>query len=220
MYEPQHFRIEDRAELLAIIRAHPLGLLISAGADGLQANPVPFTLARDEAGNDLLRAHLARPNPQWRALIAAPDVLVAFQASGHYVTPSWYATKRETGKVVPTWHYVHVQVRGRASIHEDTGFLAAQIAALTAEHEAKRALPWSVGDAPEPYIKAQMRGIIGIEIAIEAITGKFKLSQNRPEADLAGVIAGLAAEPDAEGPAMAAFIRDRRARHKPDRPGS
>jgi transcriptional regulator len=218
MYEPQHFRIEDRAELLAIIRAHPLGLLISVGADGLQANPVPFTLATDAAGKDLLRAHLARPNPQWRALIEAPEVLVAFQASGHYVTPSWYATKRETGKVVPTWNYVHVQVKGRASVREDEGFLRAQIAALTGDHEAARAEPWAVGDAPEPFIAAQMRGIVGIEIAVEAISGKFKLSQNRPEADFAGVIEGLAAEPDPEGPAMASFIEARRSRLKPARP--
>lgn len=207
MYEPQHFRIEDRDELFAILRANPLGLLISGGEGGLMANPIPFVVTKGVEGNDVLRAHLARPNPQWRALAEAAEVLVVFQGGDHYITPSWYATKRESGKVVPTWNYVHIQVRGRASVHDDADFVAAQIALLTDQQEQSRAEPWAVDDAPAPFIAAQMRGIVGIEIAIEAITGKFKLSQNRQMPDREGVVAGLAAEPDAGGPAMAAFIR-------------
>lgn len=209
MYQPQHFRLEDRSELLAVIRDNPLGLLVSAGAGGLMANPLPFLLTRTEAGEDVLRVHLARPNPQWKALQEGAEALVIFQGSEHYVTPSWYQTKRETGKVVPTWNYVHVQVRGRVAVHDDAGFIASQIAELTAEHEGTRAEPWAVSDAPEAFVAAQMRGIVGVEIAIDEITGKFKLSQNRPEADFEGVIAGLAAEPDTSGPAMAGFTREK-----------
>jgi transcriptional regulator len=207
MYEPAHFRIEDREELFAVIRSHALGMLISSGKAGLMANPIPFVLAKDGNGADVLRCHLARPNPQWRALADGADALVVFQATDHYVTPSWYETKRETGKVVPTWNYVHVQVRGKATIHDEAGFIGRQIAALTEQHEAARAEPWAVSDAPEPFIAAQMRGIVGIEIAIEAISGKFKLSQNRNAADYQGVQAGLADEADQAGPTMAAFIR-------------
>ena len=215
MYEPLHFKIEDREELFAILRANPLGILISSGAGGLQANPIPFVVSQDAEGRDVLRAHLARPNPQWRALAEGAEVLVVFQGGEHYVTPSWYATKRETGKVVPTWNYVHIQVRGRASVHDNAVFVADQIDHLTAQQEGPRAAPWAVSDAPEPFIAAQMRGIVGIEIAIDEIAGKFKLSQNRQEADFAGVIEGLAAETDAAGPAMAGFIADRRGKLKP-----
>ena len=215
MYEPLHFKIEDREELFAILRANPLGILISSGAGGLQANPIPFVVSQDAEGRDVLRAHLARPNPQWRALAEGAEVLVVFQGGEHYVTPSWYQTKRETGKVVPTWNYVHIQVRGRASVHDNAVFVADQIDHLTAQQEGPRAAPWAVSDAPEPFIAAQMRGIVGIEIAIDEIAGKFKLSQNRQEADFAGVIEGLAAETDAAGPAMAGFIADRRGKLKP-----
>lgn len=209
MYEPQHFKIEDRDELFAVIRANPLGLLISGGAGGVMANPIPFIVEKDAEGRDVLRAHLARPNPQWRALAEGAEALVVFQGGDHYVTPSWYATKRETGKVVPTWNYVHIQVRGRASVHDNAAFIREQIEALTGQQEGARAAPWAVDDAPEPFIAAQMRGIVGIEIAIESIAGKFKLSQNRQMSDREGVVEGLAAEPDASGPAMAAFIREK-----------
>jgi transcriptional regulator len=206
MYEPHHFRIEDREEILAVIRANPFGLLITQGREGIEANPVPFTLAKDAGGRDVLRCHLARANPQWKAIGEGADALVVFQGGDHYVTPAWYATKKEHGKVVPTWNYVHVQVRGRAVAHDDLGFLADQVAALTDQHEAGRADPWRTTDAPAPFIAAHMRGIVGIEIAIEALTGKFKLSQNRPEADFKGVIEGLSGEKDTSGPTMAAFI--------------
>lgn len=217
MYEPKHFRIEDRDELFAVIRAHPLGLLISNGADGIEANPVPFVLAREE-GRDILRCHLARANGQWKSLAASSEALIVFHGTNHYVTPSWYAAKREHGRVVPTWNYVHVQVRGRASVHEDTTFLAAQIAALTEAHEGARVEPWAIGDAPEAFVAAQMRGIVGVEIGIERISGKFKLSQNRSEADFAGVVAGLSSESDDAGPAMSAFMREKDAMLRPESP--
>lgn len=215
MYEPSHFKIEDREELFAVLRAHPLGILISSGTDGVIANPVPFVLAKDAEGRDMLRAHLARPNPQWRAIGEGAEVLIIFQGGEHYVTPAWYPAKREHGKVVPTWNYVHIQVRGRARVQDDAAFIANQIDQLTSQQEGSRAAPWAVSDAPDAFIAAQMRGIVGIEIAIDEIAGKFKLSQNRQEADFAGVIDGLAAETDVTGPAMAQFIAGKRGKLKP-----
>ncbi|OYU49131.1 MAG: transcriptional regulator [Rhizobiales bacterium PAR1] len=202
MYEPQHFKLEDQETLFAVIRANPLAILITNGPGGLMANPIPFLIAKNAAGEDVLRAHLARPNPQWREL-ADGEVLVVFQGGDHYVTPGWYATKRETGKVVPTWNYVHIQVRGRASVQDNAEFVRAQIEALTDQQEMSRAEAWAVSDGPEAFITAQMRGIVGIEIAIDSISGKFKLSQNRNEADRQGVVSGLALEANAAGPAMA-----------------
>ncbi|MFY8114667.1 MAG: FMN-binding negative transcriptional regulator [Rhabdaerophilum sp.] len=215
MYEPPHFRIEDRAEMLALIRAHPLGILVSAGEAGLMANPIPFLVQENADGSVSLRAHLARPNPQWRALAEAPEALVVFQGHDHYITPSWYASKREHGKVVPTWNYMLVQVRGQAIVKDDPAFVMDQISALTAQEEGVRPQPWAVTDAPEPFIAAQMRGIVGLEIPIREITGKYKLSQNRPGADLEGVVSGLAGERDPAGPAMATTIRQRGGKHAP-----
>lgn len=209
MYQPPHF-IETRLDILhGLIRAHPLGLLISNGPEGPLANALPFLLD-DEPGHGKLRAHLAKANPQWRSLQADPEatVLVVFQGAESYITPSWYETKRETGKVVPTWNYAMVQVRGRVRVIEDKDWLAAQIAALTASQEDKRAEPWQVGDAPESYIASQIKGIVGIEIDISAIDGKWKVSQNRPVADRVGVAEGLEAEGAATDAAdMANLVR-------------
>ena len=208
MYQPAHFR-EDRLEVQhALIRAHPLGLLVSHGAGGLDANPIPFLL--DETGPyGTLRAHVARANAVWRDLQASPEVLVAFQAVDTYVTPSWYASKREHGKVVPTWNYALVQAWGTARVIEDPAWIGAQIRALTAVHEAPRAEPWAVEDAPEPFIATQIRAIVGIEIAITRIEGKWKASQNRPPADRAGVAEGLAREGGDASAAMAEIVRER-----------
>lgn len=206
MYEPSHFRLEDREALFALIRAHPLGTLITTREGALMANLVPFLLV--ETGEQAyLRAHVARPNPQWQEIAAGATVLVTFTVLDHYVSPGWYPSKSAHGKVVPTWNYQHIQIRGRARVDDSAEFLAPQIAALTHQHEAPRAQPWTVQDAPEAFVAAQMRGIVGIELAIDEIKGKFKLSQNRQAADHAGVIEGLAAEPDATGPEMAAVMR-------------
>lgn len=194
MYQPPHFR-EERLEIQhALIRAHPLGLLISSGEDGLLANPVPFLLDAAAAPKGVLRAHLARANRQWQALAAGQPALVVFQGVDTYITPSWYETKKETGKVVPTWNYAIVQVRGPVRVVEDREWLRRQITALTAEHESSRSEPWAVTDAPEDFVEAQLKGIIGIEMTIETIEGKWKVSQNRPAADREGVARGLAGE--------------------------
>jgi transcriptional regulator len=206
MYQPAHFR-EDRLDVQHdLVRAHPLGLLVSMTADGLVANPIPFVLDADRGPYGTLRCHVARANAVWKELQHNSDCLVVFQAAEHYISPSWYATKRETGKVVPTWNYATVHCSGRAVIHDDAAWIAAQIDALTRVHEENRAEPWAVSDAPAPFVAAQMRGIVGIEIPIARIEGKWKVSQNRPEADRAGVLSGLASEADPSAGPMADLV--------------
>jgi transcriptional regulator len=207
MYEPPLHRNEDIAAQHALIRSHPLGLLISHGASGLLANAIPFLIDADGSKFGRLRAHVARANPQWRDLQTADEALVVFQGVQHYVTPSWYETKRETGKVVPTWNYLIVQARGRPIVTDDAVWLRDQIEALTRHKETERAQPWEVGDAPEDFIAAQMRAIVGIEIEITDLKGKWKASQNRKAEDRAGVIAGLQAEADPEASAMAEIVK-------------
>jgi transcriptional regulator len=191
MYQPPAFR-EDRIEIQhALIRKHPLGLLITAGPAGLLANPFPFLIDAGGTEKGTLRLHMARANPQWRELESIEECLVVFQGPQDYVTPSWYATKRETGKVVPTWNYATVHAWGRPRVMNDDAWLRRQIEDLTASRENLRAEPWAVGDAPEDFVAMQMRAIVGVEIPISRIEGKWKMSQNRPEADRAGVIAGF-----------------------------
>lgn len=209
MYQPTQFR-EDRLEIQhALIRAHPLAILVSQGAAGLEANPIPFLLDAEASPRGTLRAHLARANPQWRSLHPDVEALVVFQAVDSYVTPSWYASKQEHGKVVPTWNYAMVQAWGRPRVIEDEAWLAAQIRELTAQHEGRRAEPWAVEDAPEPFIAARIKGIVGIEIEIARIEGKWKTSQNRPPADRAGVAVGLERQGDEASLAMARLVRER-----------
>lgn len=193
MYVPPAYR-ETRAEVLhALVRAHPLGTLVTAGAAGLTANLIPFDLV-ETAGGTVLRAHLARANPQCDELRSGAETLVIFQGPEAYVTPSWYAAKAEHGRVVPTWNYAVVQVRGRPQVFDAPDWLAAQVGRLTEGHEAGRAHPWAVSDAPEAFIAGQLRAIVGLEIPIERIEGKWKMSQNRSEADRSGVAEGLRAE--------------------------
>lgn len=202
MYQPDHHR-EDRLSVQHdLIEAHPFGLLISIGAEGLLANGLPFHLQRDSGDKGRLQAHIARANPQWAGL-DGQEVLVVFQGPLTYVTPGFYETKRETGKVVPTWNYAMVQARGVARVQADAAWLDTQIAALTDRHEAAQVAPWQVSDAPRPYIEAQLRGIVGIEIDIRQLEGKWKVSQNRPEGDRLGVAQGLAEA----HPEMAALVR-------------
>ncbi|MFJ6328144.1 MULTISPECIES: FMN-binding negative transcriptional regulator [unclassified Rhizobium] len=207
MYQPPLHREDDLSTQHQLIRTHPLGLLITAGGGGLIANPVPFHLNAALSPKGTLQAHVARANGQWREIADGAPVLVVFQGADTYITPSWYATKRETGKVVPTWNYAIVQVRGSARIIDDPAWLRAQIGALTGENESDRQQPWAVEDAPPEFIAAQMKGIIGIEIDIETIDGKWKVSQNRPLADRQGVAEGLGAIDRTEAAEMAALVR-------------
>jgi transcriptional regulator len=208
LYEPVFHRNEKLPELHALIRERVFGLLISNGIEGLIANLVPFLLDPGASRLGTLQAHIARANGQWRELQNAPDALVVFQGADHYITPSWYATKRETGKVVPTWNYVIVQAKGRAKVVEDDAWLARQIEALTRSQESRREKPWAVGDAPADFIAMQRRAIVGIEIEIVDLRGKWKTSQNRTAADRAGVAAGLDALGDEDSRAMAEIVRE------------
>ena len=207
MYEPPLHRNEDLPALHALIRERVFGLLISDGAEGLTANSVPFVLDAAASRLGTLKVHLARANPQWRDLEASPDALIVFQGHDHYITPSWYATKRETGKVVPTWNYTMVQAKGRAKVMDDA-WLGQQIEELTQTLEQRREAPWAVGDAPADFIAMQRRAIVGVEIEILDIRGKWKTSQNRNAADREGVVAGLEAIGDADAHAMAEIVRE------------
>ena len=191
MYQPPHFR-EDRIEIQHdLIRTHPLGLLITAGPSGLLANSIPFLIDSEESARGTLRCHLARANPQWRELATVEQCLIVFQGPQEYVSPSWYPTKRETEKVVPTWNYVTVHAWGRPHVIDDATWLRRQIEDLTRLKERTRPTPWAVNDAPAAYVASQMKAIIGVEIPIERIEGKWKVSQNRPEVDRAGVVSAL-----------------------------
>ncbi|WP_447725816.1 FMN-binding negative transcriptional regulator [Sphingomonas koreensis] len=204
MYLPPSFRENRPAVLHAAIREHPLATLVTCGAAGLNANMVPFTLAACEGGRDVLRAHLAKANPQIADLRTGAETLVIFQGPQAYITPSWYPTKQEHGRVVPTWNYVIVQARGRPQVIEAADWLLAQIADLTSRQERDRPEPWSVDDAPADFIEGQLKGIMGLEIPIDRIEGKWKASQNQSAANRSGVAAGLRAA-DSTSP-MAALV--------------
>jgi transcriptional regulator len=193
MYQPHLFREDHLETLHSLIRAHPLATLVTAGSGGLLANLVPFTLV-DGGDKGTLRAHVAKANDQVDALRSGAETLVVFQGPDAYITPSWYVSKREHGRVVPTWNYAVVQVRGTPHIIDDADWLRAQIQDLTASQEHKRSAPWTVNDAPEPFISGQIRSIIGVEIPISIIEGKWKVSQNRSAADRQGVEEGLRGE--------------------------
>jgi transcriptional regulator len=209
VYVPPHFRVDDVAELHAAIRAFPLATLVTDGPNGLTANHVPMLLDADAGPHGALLAHVARANAQWRDLERGVETLAIFCGPNAYVTPSWYATKRETGAVVPTWNYIAVHAYGRPRTFDDPERLRTLVERLTAHHEAERAEPWAVGDAPPAYIAGQLRGIVGIELRIERLVGKWKLSQNRGEADRDGVADGLAASPAPRARAVAEAMRDR-----------
>jgi transcriptional regulator len=206
MYRPPHFR-EDRLDVLhALIEGHRLGAIVTIGPGGLEANHVPFTLDRSRGPNGTLKAHFAKANGQLAAFKEGGDALVIFQGADSYITPSWYPTKQEHGKVVPTWNFVSVHAWGRPVVIEDPAWLLAQISELTDANEGKRAAPWAVTDAPDAYIAAQLKGIFGIEIEIARIEGKWKTSQNQPEANRLSVAEGLSAAGDAD---MAALVAQR-----------
>jgi transcriptional regulator len=207
MYQPQAFREGSLQAQHDLIEENPLGLLVSTSETGLIADPIPFVIDPTAGEFGTLRAHLAKANPQYRALASAGECLVVFQASDAYITPEWYETKRETGKVVPTWNYVTVHVYGRPRLVEDPAWLYAQLSALTDLMEGNRPKPWSIKDAPSDFIRSQAQGIFGVEVEIARMEGKWKVSQNRSSADQRGVIEGLRSEGQSE---MADVVESRR----------
>ena len=216
MYLPDVFE-ETRPEVLwDLVARQPLGLLISAGPEGPLASPLPFLVVEAE-GRLRLTCHLARPNPHLEALAGARDCLVVFQGAEAYVTPSWYPSKAETKRVTPTWNYEMVQVRGNPTLRPERDWLAAHVAALTAAQESRRPAPWAPSDAPADYIDSMLRGIVGLEIEITEIRGKWKMSQNRLAQDADGAARGLADPDDPHhDPDVAAIVAERlRARVEP-----
>jgi transcriptional regulator len=193
MYLPQHFE-ETRPEVLhALVRAHPLALLIHTGTDGAPvANALPLMLeaATDDAPAGVLVGHVARANPLWEQAAGRP-VLVVFQGADGYVSPGWYPSKAEHGKVVPTWNYVMVQGRGELRVLQERDAKHALVSRLTRRHEEGRDRPWSPDDAPADFLETMLRGIAVIEIPLQSLVGKYKLSQNRSPADREGVLRGL-----------------------------
>jgi transcriptional regulator len=198
MYQPAHFRIDDRPTLHALVRSHPLATLVVATPEGLLANHVPLML---DAERELLVGHVARANPLWQAAIQGA-ALAVFQGPQAYISPSGYPAKREHGKVVPTWNYAVVHVHGPLRFFDGAQDLHALVGQLPDTHEAEQAQPWKVGDAPVDFVGANLRAIVGLELAIERIDGKWKVSQNRNEADALGAAAAL----DATGQAASAAL--------------
>jgi transcriptional regulator len=194
MYLPKDFT-ENRVDVLhETIRAIAFGTLVTLGEDGLSASHVPMLIEPEPRPYGTLWGHVARANPQWRNVRHDVPALAIFTGPNAYITPAWYATKRATGKVVPTWNYVAVHAYGALRVIDDAAHARAHLARLTGRHEEKRAQPWSIDDAPEEFIAGMLKAIVGFEITIQRLEGKWKMSQNRPAEDRAGVVAGLAEE--------------------------
>jgi len=198
MYLPKHFAQTDIATLYALMDAHPLATLVTHGPEGIDANHVPLHLDAGASPNGTLRGHVARANPQARAAAVDGEILAIFQGPQSYISPSGYATKAEHGKVVPTWNYTAVHAWGRLRLIDDPHWLLAQVRTLTATHEAALPHPWQVDDAPADYVEKMLGAIVGIEIVIDRLVGKWKVSQNQPPANQASLVAALAGQPMAE----------------------
>ncbi|MDQ2078408.1 FMN-binding negative transcriptional regulator [Marinimicrobium sp. ABcell2] len=208
MYIPKHFKEDDTQTLHQYIRDYSFGLLVVADANGIEANHVPFHLNTEESGTlGRLQCHVARSNPVWQRLGEGTKVLVVFQGPDAYVSPSWYPTKKETDRVVPTWNYLAIHAEGIAKTIEDSAWLLRQLHALTDQHESAMSEPWSVDDAPAEFTDRLLNAIVGVEIEITALKGKLKASQNQPARNKAGVKAGLAEVEGKAGHAMSEFIK-------------
>jgi transcriptional regulator len=203
VYLPPHFKQEDRKELHRAIGAARLATLVTLGTEGLEASHVPILLDEADGSQGAIRGHIARANPQWRRAALATPALALFLGPDAYVSPAWYATKKDTGKVVPTWNYLAVHAYGRIEFFEDPERLRAIVTELTRRHESRRPDPWAVSDAPPEFIAGQLKAIIGFRLPIERLEGKWKLSQNRPPADRQGAIDGLLSEGGAPEAAIA-----------------
>lgn len=206
MYIPKSFEETRREVLWDFMAAHPLGMWVIQGEGELVANAIPFLLDRDRGELGTLVGHVARANPVWKMPPRATPSMVLFQGAQAYISPSWYAAKREHGKVVPTWNYIVVEAQGTPQFIEDRAQLRDVVTRLTETHEAERAAPWRVTDAPEEFIDELLGAIVGVEIPISRLVGKWKVSQNRSAADREGVAAALESQGNAE---MAQAVRSR-----------
>jgi transcriptional regulator len=205
MYTPPAFREDDPNELRRIMRECRLATLVTMTADGLLATPLPLLIDEQAGSHGTLLGHIARANPQ-HMLEPLAEALVIFSGPDAYITPSWYAAKRERGKVVPTWNYAAVHAYGTLEFFDDKARLHEAVTRLTDFHEATRNGPWAVADAPAPFVQSQLKGIVGVEMRITRLEGKRKMSQNRPEADRIGVVEGLGESPHETDRRVAAMI--------------
>lgn len=201
MYQPPGFAVTDETTLRDAIRAIGLGELITVGSCGPEATRIPLLVSDDAK---VLRGHLARANPQWANADLSVPVLVCWHGPNTYISPNFYPSKLEEGKVVPTWNYITVQARGSMVVHDDVPWVRQVVEDLTDLHEAGSAQPWSVEDAPPSYVEAMAKAVVGVEIKVTSLEGKWKLSQNRPVRDFEGVIAGLERRSDDAGAAAVA----------------
>jgi transcriptional regulator len=206
MYVPKCHEETDLAVLHALIAAHPLGTWVTLGNGELIANHVPFLIDPSRGEFGTLIAHVARANRVWESFSPSVNSVVAFHASNSYISPSWYPSKHAHGKAVPTWNYAVVHAHGIPRIVQDREWLLAHVNQLTTVHEAGQSLPWKVSDAPADYIDRLLDMIVGIEIPIATLVGKWKVSQNRPEPDKRGVVAGLLGRSDAKASEIAALV--------------
>jgi len=207
MYVPRHFAESDLDRMRQLVRAHPLGTLVTLTPVGLDANHIPFLLHDEPAPYGELQAHIARANPLWGERSGDLQALVIFRGPEHYVSPSWYPSKKESAKVVPTWNYAVVHAHGKLRFVEDPVWIRAHLEELTGGQEGKQRDPWALTDAPAEYIDKMMRAIVGLDIQITQLVGKFKLSQNRTNRDQQGVIDGLTNEGTESALEMARMVR-------------
>ncbi|MBL8628240.1 MAG: FMN-binding negative transcriptional regulator [Rhodospirillaceae bacterium] len=208
LYNSTHFKMDDAATLHRFVRQYPLATLITHGADGLTASHVPMLLEETGSGF-VLRGHIARANGHWKNLGDGVDALAIFNGPQAYVTPQWYPSKLKDGKVVPTWNYAVTHVRGTLRAVHDTAWLHRLVSALTSEHEKAFAHQWAVTDAPDDYVERMLKAIVGLELTITSIEGKWKLSQNRDAADYSGTKNGLAARGTPDTDAVNALMPPR-----------
>jgi transcriptional regulator len=192
MYQPDHFRVADLPQMHALMRARPLAALVSAGSLGLYATHLP-TVLKDDGPYGVIECHLARANPHWKDVAESNEALMIFQGPEGYITPNWYPSKADHGKVVPTWNYAVVHAYGRPEVMEDQNWLRRHVTELTAQQEISEVKPWALSDAPESYIEVMLRGIIGFRFAFTRLEGKWKMSQNRSATDRNGIVKGLGA---------------------------
>ncbi|NWA37309.1 FMN-binding negative transcriptional regulator [Pseudomonas reactans] len=206
MYTPRAFALDDLPEIQQLIQHTRLAQLVTFGEHGLLASHLPLLLNPDEGANGTLYGHLAKANPQWKDLQSGSEALVIFAGAEAYISPAFYPAKAEHGKVVPTWNYIAVHAYGTPEVFSDAERLLSVVTALTDRHEAGRAQPWKVSDAPADYIEGMLKAIVGFALPVERLIGKRKLSQNRSPADMAGVREGLAASADVRDQTLARFI--------------
>jgi transcriptional regulator len=206
MYLPDHFRVDDVPQIHALMRARPFAVLVSDGSAGLYASHLP-TVLKGEGPYGVIECHLARPNPHWRDLADGNEALMIFQGPEGYITPNWYPSKGQTGKVVPTWNFAVVHAYGRPEVMTEKDWLLRHVTDLTTQQEKNETKPWAPSDAPSTYIDVMLRGIVGFRFPITRLEGKWKMSQNREIQDQVGIVNGLSNRRDGDDLEIAKWIR-------------